>query len=202
MSKIVPRPVVPLLLAIIVACLPAVVIGRPTLSPSERTRLEAGDVILLDVLPPGGDAGRSQGGTALAVVNAPPAAVWQVLIDWQRHSGLFPRVVGAEVLEADGPHTLVRYTVGVGPFSFGFHVDNYAYSDQRRLTWRLATDRQNALFRDSWGYWQLERAPRGTLLTYAMAARTMLPRFLTRGAERDGLVETVTAVRERAEHPS
>src|SRR5437867_2970329 len=39
----------------------------------------------------------------------------------------------------------------------------------------------------------------GVLLTYAMAARTMLPQFLTRVAERDGLVETVRAVRERAE---
>jgi hypothetical protein len=37
------------------------------------------------------------------------------------------------------------------------------------------------------------------VLTYAMAARTVLPPFLTRGAERDGLVETVRAVRERAE---
>jgi hypothetical protein len=37
------------------------------------------------------------------------------------------------------------------------------------------------------------------LLTYAMAARTMLPSFVTRSAERDGLVETLKAIRERAE---
>lgn len=207
MNKIVPVLVVPLLgvvllLVIMTASLPAFGIDRLALSPDQRTRLEAGDVVLLDLLPPGGDPGRSQGGTALAVVNAAPATVWQVLVDWHRHSGLFPRVVGAEVLEADGAHTLVRYTVGVGPLSFGFHVNNYPNTDQRLLTWRLATNRRNDLFRDSWGYWQLERAPHGTLLTYAMAARTVLPEFLTRGAERDGLVETVKAVRERAERPS
>jgi hypothetical protein len=38
------------------------------------------------------------------------------------------------------------------------------------------------------------------LLTYAMAARTVLPGFLTRGVERGGLVETLKAVRQRAEH--
>jgi hypothetical protein len=40
---------------------------------------------------------------------------------------------------------------------------------------------------------------RDVLLTYAMAARTMLPSFVTRSAERDGLVETLKAIRERAE---
>ena len=198
---VVPACAVPLLVAIMTNSVPAFGIDRPTLSADQRTRLAAGDVVLLDVLPPGGETWRTQGGTALAVVNAAPPAVWRVLVDWQRHSGLFPRVVGAQVLEVDGAHALVRYTVGVGPFSFGFHVNNYPNIDQRRLTWRLATDRRNDLFRDSWGYWQLELAPSGTLLTYAMAARTVLPHFLTRGAERDGLVETVKAVRERAEHP-
>ncbi len=37
------------------------------------------------------------------------------------------------------------------------------------------------------------------VLTYAMAAHTVLPAFLTRGSERDGLVATVKAVRDRAE---
>lgn len=42
----------------------------------------------------------------------------------------------------------------------------------------------------------------GVLLTYAMAARTALPAFLMRGAERDGLVDAVKAVRDRAERRS
>jgi len=46
--------------------------------------------------------------------------------------------------------------------------------------------------------WRKE-VPTGVLLTYGMAARTVLPAFLTRRAERDGLVETLKAVRERAE---
>jgi len=50
-----------------------------------------------------------------------------------------------------------------------------------RLTWRLATDRRNDLFRDSGEYWQLAGDPLGTMLMYAMSARTVL-RNSSRGA--------------------
>ncbi len=168
------------------------------LSSDQQARLEAGEIVVLDVLPPGG-AGSGQGGTALARVQAAPEAVWRVLVDYRGHRGLYPGVIEASVLEADARHALIRYVVGVGPFSFGFHVENYADPHRRRLEWRLAHDRPNDLFRDSWGYWQIE--PRGShvVLTYAMAARTVLPAFITRAAERDGLVETLKAVRLRAE---
>ncbi len=173
-----------------------------SLSGEERARLERGEILLLGVLPPGADARGSQGGTAVALVHATPEAVWHVLVDYPNHSGLFPRVVDAEVLESEARRTLVHYVVGVGPFSFGFHVNNYPDDAHRRLDWRLAEDRHNDLFRASAGYWQLDPDPHGVVLTYAMAARTVLPAFLTRGAERDGLVDTVKAVRARAEQGS
>lgn len=173
--------------------------AAPTLNTDEQRRLANGDVVLLDILPAGGDARSGQGGTAVSVVRATPSAVWQVLVDYRGHPGLYPRVVRTEVLEAHATRALVRYVVGVGPFSFGFHVNNYPDQTRSRLAWRLARDRRNDLFEDSWGYWEVEPDARGALLTYAMAARTVLPAFLTRSAERDGLVETVKAVRGRAE---
>jgi hypothetical protein len=103
------------------------------------------------------------------------------------------------VLETGAEHALVRYVVGVGPLSFGFHVHNYPDASRRRLEWRLAQERANDLFHDSWGYWQIEPRGRDVLLTYAMAARTVLPAFMTGSAERDGLVQTLKAVRARAE---
>jgi ribosome-associated toxin RatA of RatAB toxin-antitoxin module len=174
-------------------------LGTPDLSAEQHRRLEQREILVLDVLPPGDLAGISQGGTAVALVRAEPEQVWRVLVDYPAHPGLYPRVVDATVIEAGGDHTLVRYVVGVGPFSFGFHVDNYADHARGRLAWRLARDRRNDLFRDSWGYWQIEPVGGGVVLTYAMAARTILPAFLTRGAERNGLVETLRAVRDRAE---
>lgn len=152
-------------------------------------------------LPPGADVG-ALGGTVSVLVHASPDTVWQVLVDYPGHTGLFPRVIGAQVLEHVDRRTLVRYVVAVGPFSFGFHVNNYSDPDHRRLDWRLANDRRNDLFRASTGYWRIEPHPDGVVLTYAMAARTVFPAFLTRGAERDGLVETIKAVRERAEQGS
>jgi ribosome-associated toxin RatA of RatAB toxin-antitoxin module len=172
------------------------------LSPADRARVESGEIVLLGVLPPGADARGSQGGTAVALVHAAPETVWRVLVDYPAHSGLFPRVVNAQVLETGEHRTLVHYVVGVGPFSFGFHVNNYPDDGHRRLDWRLAEDRRNDLFRANVGYWQIDPDAHGVLLTYAMAARTVLPAFLTRGAERDGLVDTLKAVRARAEQAS
>ena len=169
------------------------------LSAQQRARLDRGDIVLVDVLPPGGPNRGGQGGTAFALVNATPDAVWRVIVDYPHHSGIYPKVVDARVISASGDRSLVRYTVGVGPFSFGFHIDNYPDPVQRRLVWELAQRMHNDLFKDSWGYWQVEAYGEASLLTYAMAARTVLPPFLTRGAERDGLVETVKAVRSRVE---
>lgn len=177
----------------------AFALGPPELSTEHHRRLERREILLFDVLPPGGAAGATRGGTAVALVHADADAVWRILVDYPAHSGLYPRVVDATVLEQGGDHALVRYVVGVGPFSFGFHVDNHADRAHGRLAWRLARDRRNQLFRESWGYWQIDPAAGGIVLTYAMAARTVLPDFLTRGAERDGLVETLRAVRDRAE---
>ncbi len=170
------------------------------LSANQLWRLEHGEIVVLDVVPPGrGMWQQGHGGTAVTFVNAFPKTVWRVLVDYPRHPGLYPRVTSAEVLVADRGHTLVRYVVGVGPLSFGFHVNNYPDEAHGRLVWRLDRERRNSLFHDTWGYWQVEPRGDGVMLTYAMGARTTLPAFLTRGAERDGLVETVKAVRERAE---
>ena len=169
------------------------------LSDAEWQRLERREVIFLDELPPGGAALGGLGGTAVALVHAGREAVWRVLVDYPGHVQLYPRVVAATVLEATGERALVRYVVGIGVFSFAFHVENRADRARGRLAWHLARERRNELFRDSWGYWQLETADAGTLLTYGMAARMVLPDFLTRGAERDGLLQTVQAVRDRVE---
>src|SRR5690348_13221463 len=110
--------------------------GPATLSAEQHTRLVGGEVLVLNVLPPGAARG-SQGGTAVGLVHASPDVVWHVLVDYARHSGLYPRVVKAEILESNTDRSLVRYIVGVGPFSFGFHVTSYADVARRRIVWRL-----------------------------------------------------------------
>lgn len=187
--------------ALIVALWASNATSRPVgLSDEQLRRLNEGEVLLLDYLPAGGGSS-AQGGTAVALVHASPDEVWGLLVDYRAHLGLYPKVTAVDVLESAADHTLVRYRVGVGPFSFRFHIDNFPDMQNRRLVWRLSQGRSNGLFRDTWGYWQIDEHPDGALVTYAMGARTLLPTFLTRGAERDGLVDTVKAVRARAESP-
>jgi len=170
----------------------------PILSDDQQRRLAVGEVIVLDALPP--RAGKSaHGGTALAIVRASPEQVWRILIDYPGHTRYYPRVTGVEVLEADEQHALVRYEVGIGPFSFGFHMHKYADRARRRIEWQLAEGRANSLFRENTGYWQLDAEPGGSLVTYAIAVRTILPAFATYGSERDSLVDTVRALRKLAE---
>jgi ribosome-associated toxin RatA of RatAB toxin-antitoxin module len=188
-----------LLLALLVVAVPAAPANSVSLSSDQRLRLDRGEVVLVDVLPRGGREPADQGGTALARIQASPDAVWQVLTDYPGHRGLYPRIVSVDVLEADPRRALLRYTLGIGPFSFGFHVSTVLDPARWRISWQLDHGRANNLFRDTWGYWEIEPSGAGVVLTYAMAARTILPAFVTRGIEREGLVETVKAVRERAE---
>ena len=168
------------------------------LSVDQRQRLSAGDVVLLDTLPPG--AGKdTRGATGLAVIRATPKQVWRVLTDYPGHVRYYPRVIAVEVLQSDERHALVRYKIAVGPTSFSFHMDKYPDPDRRRIEWHLAEGRSNSLFRENSGYWQVDEASGGTLVTYAIAVRTVLPSMFTSGSERQSVLDTITALRKLVE---
>ena len=168
------------------------------LSADQHRRLAAGEVVVLDTLPPGGGTSAG-GGTAVARVRAAPERVWPVLVDYPGHPRYYPRVVSAELVEADGQHALVRYEVGVGPFSFGFHMVKYPDAVRRRIEWHLDPSRPNNFFRENTGYWQVDAAEGGSLVIYAIAVRTILPGFVTLGAERRSLVDTIRKLRKLVE---
>ena len=169
----------------------------PLPADAER-RLAAGEIIVLDVLPPNGSA-ESQGGTAVAVVRAPVEKVWGILVDYKGHPRYYPRLVSAQVLESSDGHALVRYTAAVGFLSFTFHMDKTQDPVRRRIEWQLATGRSNSLFRENSGYWQVDPYDGVCLVTYGLAVRTILPGFLTRSSERDSLVDTIKGLRRLAE---
>jgi ribosome-associated toxin RatA of RatAB toxin-antitoxin module len=174
---------------------------RPELSDEQQRSLAAGEVIVRDALPPGASA-TARGGTAVALVRASPEQVWRVLVDYPGHVRYYPKVVAAEVVERDERRVVVRYRVGLGPFSFNFHMDKYPDPRHRRIEWHLADAYSHGLFRENSGYWQVDEAGRASLVTYAIAVRTVLPAFVTGGAERDSLVETIVAMRRVAEEGS
>jgi hypothetical protein len=160
----------------------------------QQDRLAAGEVVVLDTLPPGASQSAG-GGTALGLVRASPESVWAVLVDYRGHPRYYPWVINAEPVEVDERHALVRYEVGIGPFSFGFHMMKYPDPARRRVEWRLDPHHPNNFFRENTGYWQVDRAEGGSLVTYAIAVRTILPGFVTTGAERRSLVDTINKLR-------
>lgn len=194
--KAVPSP----LLGAFIACalVAEVAVALPRLTDDQRRRLAAGEVIVLDTLPPMASKG-AHGGTALAIVHVSPEQVWRVLTDYKSHPRYYPRVTSVEVLESDERHALVRYQVAIGPMSFGFHMDKYPDPRRRRIEWKLAEGRANSLFRENGGYWQVEEVSGATVVTYSIGVRTLVPAFLTFGSERDSLVDTVSNLRKLAE---
>lgn len=168
------------------------------LSADQRNRLAAGEVVVLDTLPPGASTSAG-GGTALGLLRAAPERVWPVLVDYRGHPRYYPRVVSAELIEADAKQALVRYEVGVGPFSFGFHMIKYPDPVRRRIEWHLDAKHANNFFKENSGYWQVDPAEGGSVVTYAIAVRTIVPGFVTGGAERQSLVDTIMRLRKLVE---
>jgi uncharacterized membrane protein len=179
--------VIALVLVIALAAGRALAGDQLALSDDEQRRLTAGEIVLRDVRPPGG--------TAIAVVRAPVERVWSVLTDYPGHPRYYPRVTAAEVLETKGPEVLVRYTIQIGFLTFDFHLRKVADVARRRIDWHLAEDRSNGLLRENSGYWLVEPRPEGSLVTYAVATRTLMPGFLTASSQRDSLVETIIGLR-------
>src|SRR5437879_1406041 len=115
-------------------------------APERQPRVADGGGGVPDVLPPGASASAG-GGTAVGRVRAAPERVWPVLVDYRGHPRYYPRVVSAELVEADAYHALVRYEVGVGPFSFGFHMMKYPDPARRRIDWHLDANHANKIGR-------------------------------------------------------
>jgi ribosome-associated toxin RatA of RatAB toxin-antitoxin module len=178
-------------------------IAQPARPADEvRRRLATGEVVVTPALPPGASK-TARGGTAVALMRASPDQVWRVIVDYRGHPRYYPRVTQADVVESDERHVLVRYQVTVSPFSFSFYMDKFPDPARRRVEWQLADGRSHGLFQENSGYWQVDEtdAAGTSLVTYAIAVRTMLPGFLTGDSERASLTDTVTALRKLVEPP-
>jgi len=174
----------------------------PALSVEQRRHLDAGEIVLLDTLPPRASAS-AQGGTAVGVVCASPSAVWAVLVDWRNHPAIYPRVTRAEVVHADAVRVRVRYTLAIGPLSFDVDLDKFPDAEHRRVEWRLPQEQSGGFFSESSGYWQVDEAGAGaSIVTYSVGTRTLAPGFLTRGSHRESLASAVQSLRRQVKHAS
>ena len=168
------------------------------LTDDQRRRLSAGDIVVLDTLPPGASKD-AQGATGMAMLRATPEQVWRVITDYRGHVRYYPRVRAVEVLESDDRHALVRYEIGIGFLTFAFHMNKYPDPVRRRVEWQLAEGKSNSLFRENSGYWQIDDASGGAMVTYAIAVRTTIPSLFTAGSERQSVLDTITSLRKLVE---
>jgi len=171
-------------------------------SEDVRRRVAAGDVVVTDELPPGASK-TAHGGTAIAVLRASPEQVWRVILDYRGHPRFYPHVTAADVVEMDERRAIVHYRVTVGPLSFGFYMEKYPDPRRRRVEWHLAEGRPHGPFRENSGYWQINPTDDGaaSLVTYAIAVRTVLPASVTAGGESASLTETMIGLRKLVEVP-
>lgn len=187
---------------LLLASAPGMTAAKPFLAPDETARLRRGEVLFRGEIPPRDGRSIGTGGTAIVLIRAPVEEVWGLLTDFEGYARLFPRVRETEVVEQTADRILVRFDLKVGLFSFRFFVNNFIRQPKRLLLWRLDAGRENDLFRDTWGFWKLDPVPEGVLVTYSIGSLTSLPAFLTRGAERDGVIQTARALKARAEGAS
>src|SRR2546428_98103 len=108
-----------LLVALLIVAGSAAQANPVALSDKQLVRLERGEIVVLDVLPPGRRFERGQGVTALTLVNAPLETLRRLLVDYAHLSGAFPRVASAAVLESGAGPGPVRHVVGARPVAAG-----------------------------------------------------------------------------------
>ena len=187
-------------LALGLAAGPAAGAPAPSLSADERQRLAKGEVVYrVGAVPRDGVAvPGARGGIAFVRVPAGPEAIWTILTQPRRYPEIFPGLRSVEVLDASETAWLIRTDGKVGPFSFSYHTRYRLQPEERTIAWRLDPTRENDVFDDNWGWWQLVPEAGGTLVIHAMGSVPSSWQPLAGFFERRGIVHALTALREAA----
>jgi uncharacterized protein YndB with AHSA1/START domain len=176
--------------------------GAPAPAPSaqERERLGRGEVVYRVGAPPrdGVVVPGARGAVAFVRVPAGPEPVWSILTQPRRYPEIFPGLRSVEVLEESPGAWLLRTEGKVGPFSFRYHTRYELHPEARTILWRLDTTRDNDVFDDNWGAWQLVPEAGGTLVVYAIGSVPSSWQPLAGFFERRGIVQALSALREAA----
>jgi len=197
------RRAVPIaLLALAVGLRVALAAGIPSMVPSadERQRLARGEVVYRVGAPPrdGAVVAGARGAVAFVRVPTGPEPIWSILTQPRRYPDIFSGLRSVEVLEESETAWLVRTEGKFGPFDFHYHTRYRLQPDHRSMSWRLDPTRDNDVFDDNWGWWQLVPEEGGTLVVYAMGSVPSSWQPLAGFFERRGIMQALTALRDAA----
>lgn len=174
--------------------------AAPKFTEDERTRLEAGEVIITVRDLDGGDVTAAR---AVGVVDAAPAAVWKHIDDCGSYEEFMPKVKEAEELSRKGSDVTCKLVVGM-PFplsdlwSVTIAKHEAKKGDRYRRKWR-ATEGSYKLNEGSWVLSPWNGSHERTLLVYTIkvAPKASIPAGIRRAAQQQTLPDVIKAVRLR-----
>jgi ribosome-associated toxin RatA of RatAB toxin-antitoxin module len=140
----------------------------------------------------------ARGGTAFVRVPTAPEPIWTILIEPRRYPEIFSAIRVVEILESSETAWLVRTEGQFGPFTFRYHTRYRLQPEERTLAWRLDRTRDNDVFDDNWGWWQLVPEAGGTLVVYGIGSIPASWQPLAGYFERRGIVQALAALRDAA----
>lgn len=189
-----------LLLALALGPGAAVAAAETVPSPEERQRLTRGEVVFRAGAAPrnGAVVPGARGGVAFVRVPTGPEPIWTILTMPRRYPEIFSGLRTVEVLEEQSGMWLLRTDGKFGPFTFRYHTRYEIRADARTITWRLDPTRENDVFEDTWGSWQLVAEDGATLIVYAIGSIPSTWQPLAGYFERRGIIEALGALRDAA----
>ena len=165
--------------------------GKPAaiaLTDAEKGLLAQGQVVQRQSQ---GDAGGI--GVAVQYIFAPPDAVWDAILGYDKYPDRVKNVASCSVYQRDGNNWYVDMQNSVFGIKFGLYTVNHIFRDQGYMTWELDYSRKSDVD-DMTGYWlveELQAEPPITRLQYSTemmlsGVPDMLVRYLTRESLVDG----------------
>jgi ribosome-associated toxin RatA of RatAB toxin-antitoxin module len=189
-----------LLAAVVAFAATAGVTGAPPPSPEERQRLARSEIVYRVGAAPreGTVVPGARGAVAFVRVPTGPDPIWAILTEPTRYPEIFPGLRAVEVLESSERAWLLKTEGKVGPFSFRYFTRYQLEPDARTITWRLDTTRDNDVFDDNWGWWQLVPEDGSTVVVYAIGSVASSWQPLAGFFERRGITQALGALRDAA----
>ena len=172
----------------------------PPPSPDERQRLAQGEIVYRGGAAPrdGPAVPGARGAVAFVRVPTGPGPIWAILTEPARYPEIFPGLRTVEVLESSERAWLIKTDGKFGPFSFKYFTRYRLEPDAWTMTWRLDTTRDNDVFDDNWGWWQLVPEDGKTLVVYAIGSMASSWQPLAGFFERRCITQALAALRDAA----
>lgn len=185
----------------------AELIPYPKFAPEQETALERGEPVLREEQFTDSEGNRVGRGVVYIIIDAEPAKIWDVILDYDRYAEFYPNVHTAKITKREGNDIYVYFELNVlGVLKVKYNVKHTFYPEQNRLTWEMDKTKEND-FKETTGFWQIwERADGKSLVCYSVYVETgrWIPGFVQKAADSLGITtwaleKVATCMKKRVE---